>query len=62
MKPVFSVLSIIGGFLTGLGVLGYLQQSGSVYPTRNLTIVAAVLGIVWGIVVPTVWRSIRQRS
>lgn len=63
-RPVFSILSIVGGVLTGIGVLALLQQAGSVYPTRNVTILAAVLGLVWGIVVPTVarWTAVRGSS
>ena len=63
MKPLFSVVGMLGGVLTGIGVLAMLQQSGTVYPTQNVTIVAAVLGLVWGILVPTLvqGRKIRKR-
>lgn len=56
-RPVLSVLSIIGGLLSGLGVLVLLQQAGVVYPTLIVTILALVLGLVWGIVVPTLVRG-----
>lgn len=63
MKPLFSVVGMLGGVLTGLGVLTMLQQSGTVYPTQNVTVVAAVLGLVWGILLPTLvqGRKIRKR-
>jgi uncharacterized membrane protein len=57
-----SVLSIVGGILGALGILGYLQQAGAVYPTMIVTIVAVVLGIVWGIALPTLLTRMRVRK
>jgi hypothetical protein len=62
VKPAFSVLSIIGGIMTGLGVLVLLQQAGSVYPTRNVTILALLIGILWGIFLPTLTRTMAARK
>ena len=54
---VLSVVSMAGGIMSGIGVLVLLQQAGSVYPTRNVTILAAVLGLLWGIFLPTLTRT-----
>jgi hypothetical protein len=58
-RPLFSVVAMGTGVLGGLGVLTMLQQQGSVYPTRTVAIVAMVLGLLWGIAVPTLLRWLR---
>ena len=57
-RPLFSIVAVVGGVLGGLGVLTMLHQAGSVYPTRNVAILAAVLGLLWGILVPSFLRWI----
>jgi hypothetical protein len=53
-----SLVSVVSGALTALGLLVLLQQAGTVYPTRTVTIVGLLLGLVWGIAVPSVARSV----
>ena len=60
-RPVITVLGIVSGFIGGIGALTLLQQAGIVYPTRDVTIVAAVLGIAWGVLVPSLRRFRRVR-
>jgi hypothetical protein len=62
-RPLFSIVAMVAGVLGGLGVLTMLQQQGTVYPTRNVAILAAVLGLLWGIVVPSLlrWVMVKRR-
>jgi hypothetical protein len=60
-RPLFSVVAIVTGAIGGLGVLVLLQQAGTVYPTRNVTILAVVLGVAWGIAVPSLMRLRKVR-
>jgi hypothetical protein len=62
MRLKISILSIAGGLLAAIGVLGYLQQSGSVYPTTNVTILGLVLGVAWGVLAPSIKRTLRWRK
>lgn len=62
MKVVLSFVSIVTGALGGAGVLVLLQQQGAVYPTRTVAIVALLLGVLWGVALPSVARTMRARS
>jgi hypothetical protein len=66
IRPVFSLLGMAGGVLSGIGVLVLLQQAGLVYPTRTVAILAVVLGFLWGIALPSLkgarrWRKVERR-
>lgn len=60
-RPAITVLGVLSGLIGGIGVLTLLQQAGIVYPTRNVTLVAAALGIAWGVAVPSLRRLRRIR-
>ena len=62
IRIVISFVGIVGGIMSGLGVLGLLQQAGSVYPTRNVAILAVVLGALWGIALPSLTRTRAVRA
>jgi hypothetical protein len=55
-RPRLSVVGIVGGVLTGLGVVGALQQSGRVYPTDSVVVGAVAAGAVAGVVLPSLAR------
>ena len=55
-KPLFSLVSMASGVLLGISVLALLHQNGSLYPTRTGVIVAAVVGLLIGIVLPSLMR------
>lgn len=61
-RPLFSLVSMVSGALSGLGVLVLLQQAGTVYPTRVVTVVAVLLGLAWGVAVPSLGRVRRIRA
>lgn len=56
-----SLVSVAAGALLGLGVLVLLQQAGTVYPTVIVTIVAVVLGALWGVALPSLGRTLGAR-
>jgi hypothetical protein len=62
LRPRLSILGMGSGIVGGLGALTLLQQAGSVYPTRTVTIVAALLGLAWGVAVPSLRRYLRVRK
>ena len=62
MKIVLSLVAIAGGVLTAIGVLVMLQQQGTVYPTRNVAILTVVLGVVWGVLLPSLAKTMRAAS
>ena len=55
-KPLFSIVGMASGVLLGLSILTLLHQNGTLYPTRMSVIVAAVTGLLFGIVVPSLMR------
>ena len=55
-KPLFSLVGMASGVLLGLSVLVLLHQNGTLYPTRNSVIFAAVGGLLFGIVMPSLMR------
>ena len=57
----FSPLGIVGGLIGAIGLLVLLQQSGSVFPTIGVIIVAGVLGLIVGIVLPSLAQVITTR-
>jgi hypothetical protein len=59
---VIAGMPVLGGVLSGVGVLTLLQQSGSVYPTRNVLILSVVLGALWGTLLPTLARTRALRA
>ena len=61
MKLVLSFVGIVGGVLTAIGLLVMLQQQGSVYPTRNVAILTVLLGILWGVLLPSLAMTMRSR-
>ena len=62
IKIVISFVGVVGGIMSGVGVLSLLQQAGSVYPTRNVAILAVVLGALWGIALPSLTRTRAHRA
>ncbi|MFY9614607.1 MAG: hypothetical protein WAT58_04335, partial [Candidatus Dormiibacterota bacterium] len=60
-KPRLSILGLIGGLLTGASVVVLLQQSGKVYPSLTILIVALVVGaLLGGVVVPSIFRLVAR--
>ena len=55
-KPLFTLVSMASGILLGISILVLLHQNGSLYPTRNSLIMAVVLGLLFGIAVPSLMR------
>lgn len=55
-KPLFSFVSMASGILLGISILVLLHQNGTLYPTRNSVIFAAVGGLLFGIAVPSLMR------
>ena len=55
-KPLFSLVGMASGVLLGISILVLLHQNGTLYPTRNSVIIAAVAGLLFGIVVPSLMR------
>jgi len=55
-RPRVSALGLLGGFLSGLGILVLLQQYALVYPTRTVAVTGLVLGLATGIAVPSLIR------
>ena len=55
-KPLFSVVGMASGVLLGLSILVLLHQNGTLYPTRKSVIIAAVAGLLLGIVMPSLMR------
>lgn len=55
-KPLFSVVGMASGVLLGLSILVLLHQNGTLYPTRKSVIIAAVAGLLFGIVMPSLMR------
>jgi hypothetical protein len=60
-RPRLSVLGVGGGIVGSFGGLIYMQQSGSVYPTLNVTIASVVIGLLLGAGIPTAIRSLGIR-
>lgn len=56
------VVPMLGGLLGALGLLVFLQQAGTVYPTLLVTILFLVGGLVVGIALPTIGTRIGRRK
>lgn len=56
------VLPILSGLLGGLGLLVFLQQAGTVYPTLITTILFLLGGIAVGVILPTIGTRISRRG
>jgi hypothetical protein len=55
-RPRISVVSILGSLLASLGIIVLLQQFGVVYPTVTVVIVGLLLGLAFGLLVPSLVR------
>ena len=60
-RPRFSLLGLVSGVLGALGSLVFLQQAGKVYPTAAVGIITLVLGLVTGLVLPSIGRLVANR-
>jgi hypothetical protein len=56
------VVPMFSGVLFALGLLVFLQQAGSVYPTMLVTILFLVGGLAVGIILPTIAFRISRRD
>lgn len=56
------VIPMISGVLGALGLLVFLQQAGSVYPTLLVTILFLFGGLAVGIILPTIAVRISRRD
>ena len=55
-RPRISVVGLVGGLLTGIGVIVLLQQYAVVYPTRAVAIEGLVGGLALGLIIPSLLR------
>lgn len=60
-KPRVTFVALLGGALTGLGVLVLLQQFAVVYPTLLTTVVVLGVALLVGLVVPSLGRLVAVR-
>lgn len=58
----FGFIPMVGGVLGALGLLVFLQQAGTVYPTLLVTILFLVGGLLVGILLPTIGHRIGRRG
>ena len=62
-KPKISLVGLVSGLLLGISILALLHQNGTLYPTRNQAIIAAVGGLlVCGILLPSLTRLRKVRK
>ena len=61
-KPKVSLVGLVSGALLGVSLLALAHQNGSVYPTLNLIIGAAVSGVLLcGMLLPSLTRLMKVR-
>lgn len=61
-RPYFSVISIVGSLLAGLGTLVLAQQYALLFPTLMLTIIWLVVWLALGIALPSLARVVAIRK
>lgn len=61
-RPRISLVGLGSGFFTALGMLVLLQQFGVVYPTLAVTVTALLLGVLTGVLVPSLFRIAALRK
>lgn len=61
-RPRISISGVIGGVFAGLGFVGILQQSGQVFPNTGTLILWIVVGLVLGVVLPSLIRALNVIS
>lgn len=61
-RPRLSVSGIVGGIVAGLGVVVVLQQAGQIFPGTGTILLWIGLGLVLGVVVPSLMRALNVIS
>lgn len=55
-KPRVSFIGLLAGVFISVGTVVLLQQYSEVYPTRSISLLGIVLGLVVGLTVPSIFR------
>jgi hypothetical protein len=61
-RPRLSVSGVIGGIFAGIGVVVILQQSGQVFPNVGTLVLWLAIGLVLGVVIPSLIRALNVIS
>ena len=55
-RPLFSIVGMASGVVLALSLVVLLHQSGEIYPTRAVVLIAAAVGLLGGILLPSLMR------
>lgn len=61
-RPRISISGVVGGIFAGIGFVGILQQSGQVFPSVGTLILWLAIGLVLGVVLPSLIRALNVVS
>lgn len=61
-RPRISISGVIGGIFAGIGFVGILQQSGQVFPNAGTLVLWLGIGLLLGVVLPSLIRALNVVS